>query len=232
MSNMDFPRIICALCMAGVLLATACASTPASRLSEAERSALAGRSVVFEQKTPVHFSLVSSSGTVLAGLLGPFSAGIYAAKAGHAGDMLVKRDSLTDPSTVIAPALLSDLQQWYAMTAPSSEGSAPIADYALSIDVTNWSTMYLPGRMSQYGVMLVVNAQIKSVKTLRTFRSAKCVIRPRNAPDAPTLAELLENDGARLRVEIDYANHACLDALGQSLLGHATTPQDRPAEGS
>jgi hypothetical protein len=204
--------------IATLTLAAGCTSTPASKLSSKEQSALEGKSVVLDQKPTTHF-LVNASSAVLSVALDPFMAGKFNAEGGAAGDRLVKQDRLTDPATVIGPGLLADLQSQYHMKVIAGPPSNGDARYVLSEEVTVWNAMYLPFRLSHYGVMLVVNADVTDRATKRKLRGAQCIIRPRDQPDAPTLTELLENDGARLRVEVDYASGACLETMKHSLLG-------------
>jgi hypothetical protein len=93
------------------------------------------------------------------------------------------------------------------------------ADFVLSVEVPVWSTMYLPSRLSHYGIMLVAKAKIVEGATGKSLREARCIIRPRNQPDAPTFTELMENNGVRLRTEVDYATGACVEVLKHSLVG-------------
>lgn len=217
--------------LSGMLSATlaiaACTSTAPSKLSSQEVAAIEDKSVAFQQGPPAHFSLVSSSST-LAGALNPFVAGVNAGKAQKAGDMIVEQDGLPDPTNVIGAALLADLEKRYGMKDPAmglpahtveSTNPSTGADFVLSVEVPVWTTMYLPMNLTRYGVMLVAHAKVVSSATTKPLREARCIIRPRSQPDAPTFTELMENNGARLRVEVDYATQACIQALSQSLVG-------------
>jgi hypothetical protein len=185
---------------------------------------------------------------VLAGALDPFMAGVNAAKAEKAGRTIVSEDHLVDPATVIAPALLAELESKYGMKATQGEvlgdgsvGSAVArADFVLEVEVRGWGTMYFPTNLNRYGVMLMVTAKIvdtapavpaETATTALTgvtaaaeasaasLREANCIIRPRNQPNPPTFTELMENDGVRLRIEAEYATQACLKDLKHSLVG-------------
>jgi hypothetical protein len=210
------------------ILAGACTSTAPLKLSPQQRSKIQGRSVVVKQVLPSRFGLISSSAEI-AGALDLIAAGANAAKGKSAGDAIVEQDHLVDPVTVIAPALLAEMESVYgvkviqdsAMT-DASLGSAkppPGTPLMLSVEASSWSTLYLLTRLSHYGIMLEVNAKIIDGVPAKTLREARCIIRPRNQPDAPTFTQLMENDGARLRVEVDYATQACIEDLKQSLIG-------------
>jgi hypothetical protein len=213
--------------LTAALVMAACTSTAPSRLSSRQVTAIEGKSVARQRGSPTHFSLVSSSST-LASAVNPFGAGANAAKAQKAGDMIVEQDGLIDPVTVIGPALLADLEKKYGMkdtamelparTAGSTKSSAG-ADFVLWVEVPVWTTMYLPMNLTHYGVMLVARAKLVDSVTAKPLREARCIIRPRSQPEAPTFTELMENNGVRLRVEVDYATQACIQALRQSLVG-------------
>jgi hypothetical protein len=216
------------LALTAIVFATACTSTAPSTLSSAQRTLIEGKSVILQPWVTSKFALISLSSTI-AGGLDPYTAGANAVKASKAGSMIIEQDHLTDPATVIGPALLADLASKYGMKsiqvdAPSADAAAtppltPSANFTLSIEVPVWETMYLPTHFGHYGVMLVVNARIMDGTSAKIVREARCLIRPRNALDAPTFTELMENDGSRLRVEVDYANQACVESLKHSLLG-------------
>src|ERR1700761_1216814 len=191
----------------GLALATGCTSTSATKLSPKEEAALQGGSVALHQLPTAHFRVNASSAVVVAAL-DPFKAGEINVEAGEAGVRLAKQDRLIDPATVIGPGLLADLQSQHHMEIVAGAPPAAAAKYALSVEVTVWNVMYLLFRPGHYGIMLVVNADITDSKTKKKLRGAQCIIRPRDQPDAPTLQELLENDGPRLRTEVDYASGA------------------------
>ncbi len=211
--------IVRGFALTGALLTTACMSTAPSKLPPQLASAMEGKSIAIQPLRPTDFALVSSS-AVLAGALNPMVAGANAAKGQRAGEAIVEQDHLADPAAAIAQALLSDLQKAYGMKEPVLAGEGASApDFLMSVEVSTWSTLYLPTHLSRYGVMLMAKATLAESKTGKTLREARCVIRPRNVPDAPTFTELLENDGARLRAESDYATGACIEALKHSLAG-------------
>jgi hypothetical protein len=219
---------VCGLALSGAVLTAACTSTAPSRLTSTQRAAIAGKSLLLQQPASSQFALISLSSTV-AGSLDPFTAGANAGKASKAGNTIVEQDHLVDPETVIGPALMADLVATYEMK--SIQGNGPAAksigsptppagaDFVLSVEVSSWSTMYLPTRLSHYGVMLVAKAKIADGATARIVRQARCIVRPRDPPDAPTFTELMENNGVRLRAEVDYATQACVEDLKHSLVG-------------
>ena len=230
MASPGWDRLTLGLILGGAISAASCTSTAPSRLSPQELAALQGKSIAVQELPSAHFALMSSSSSIVAGtLLGPLGAGINAVKAEKAGDLIVEQDHLVDPVTVIAPALLADLGTTYAMkaaqlnrVASTNPGSAVAytgADFVLSVEVPVWTTMYLPGHVDRYGVMLVARAKIVDAVSKKSLREARCVIRPRERPDAPTFNELTDNNGLRLRAELEYATHACIDAMRHSLIG-------------
>jgi hypothetical protein len=189
---------------------------------------ISGKSLLLRQLEPSQFALISLSSTV-AGSLDPFTAGVNAGKASKAGAAIVEQDHLVDPETVIGLALVADLVATYEMKSIQGNGSAAKstvstapptgADFVLSVEVSSWSTMYLPTHLSHYGVMLVAKAKIADGMTAKIVREARCIVRPRDQPDAPTFTELMENNGVRLRAEVDYATQACAEDLKHSLVG-------------
>jgi hypothetical protein len=229
MANGNWHKVtVCGLALSGAVLTAACTSTAPSRLSSRQRTAIEGKSILLRQPASSQFALISSSATI-AGALDPFTAGANSGKASKAGNAIVEQDHLVDPAAVIGPALLAELVSTYGMKPIQSDGlpttslrsttSPPGADFVLSVEISSWSTMYLLTRLSHYGVMLTAKAKIVDGATANVLREARCFIRPRDQSDAPTFTELMENDGARLRAEVDYATKACVEALKHSLVG-------------
>jgi hypothetical protein len=167
--------------------------------------------------------------STLAGAVDPFTAGVNSVKAANAGTAIVEQDHLVDPATIIGPALLAELASAYGMkpmqgsalpaTSPGSTTPPPGSDFVLSVEVSPWTTMYLLTRPSHYGITLVARAKLAGGATATVLREARCIIRPRDQPDAPTFTELMENNGVRLRAEVDYATQACVEELKHSLVG-------------
>jgi hypothetical protein len=229
MANGNWHKVsVCGLALSGAVLAAACTSTAPSRLSSTQRAAIEGKYVLLQQPASSQFALISSSSTI-AGALDPFTAGANSVKASKAGNTIVEQDHLVDPATVIGPALLAELVSTYGMKpiqgnglpATSSRSTTPPtgADFVLSVEVSSWSTMYLLTSLSHYGVMLAARGKIVDGATAKVLREGRCIIRPRDQSDAPTFTELMENDGVRLRAEVDYATQACVEALKHSVVG-------------
>jgi hypothetical protein len=177
------------------------------------------RSIVFRPETSEDFQMIGSSATIGAALSGPAIYGNGVQSAREANKQLNASDYLVDPVTVIGPALLADLVSVYHMRVMNHEESAAVSDYVLSVKVTGWGALYQLPNMSRYGGTIQAKAWITETAGKNSFREAKCFVRPHTRPDSPNLGELLQNNGGRLRAEIDAATHECIGLLRGSLLG-------------
>jgi hypothetical protein len=141
-----------------------------------------------------------------------------------AGQEVVAKNKVEDPAARMSSALGAVMVQRFGVTVvgePKVVESAdveqvasqnPDADLALTVETTNWSYLYFPTDWSHYRVSYGVKAVVADLKTKQVLAEG-AVRRIGDEAGAPTEDELLANQAARLKAELQKLANLTYDDL-------------------
>jgi len=150
------------------------------------------------------------------GLLG---AGLMAS----AGNEIVKSNAIDDPADLISEQICAVLNEKYqtkrsavVLTLEDKDlalicAMNPKADLILDVRTLAWSFSYFPTNWNHYKVGYGVQIRLIDVKTQSILAEGAFGHHGEETPDAPTKDELLANNAARLKQELQKYATLCIE---------------------
>lgn len=91
------------------------------------------------------------------------------------------------------------------------------SSYLLDVRTINWSFGYFPSGWNQYRVIYSAKAKLIDTSSQQVVAEAFCSRVPEKTTDAPSHDELLANNAARLKQELQIAADHCVKELSSKI---------------
>lgn len=206
-----------------VLTLTGCVSTKVVPIQQERMANLQGSTITVTTREKPSFG-ATTAGKASFGLLG-------AAAMISAGNEIVKKNAVEDPAVAIATELASGFASANAMTVVPTEGvlaksTNPAelarqyskADLVLDVQTVNWGFAYFPTDWNNYRVIYSAKARLIDTRTRKVLAEGFCSRVPEKTDDAPSHEELLANQAARLKQELEAAAQHCVSEFRSKVL--------------
>ena len=207
----------------GVLTLTSCVSTKIVPIQQDRMANLQGSTITVSTREKPSFGAMTA-GKATFGLLG-------AAAMISAGNEIVKKNAIEDPAVSIARELADSFASANAMTVVPTEGvlakstnpaelarQYSAADILLDVQTVNWSFAYFPTDWNNYRVIYSAKARLIDTRTRKVLAEGFCSRVPEKTDDAPSHEELLANQAARLKQELEAAAQHCVSEFRSKVL--------------
>jgi hypothetical protein len=215
---------IAALGIVGTAL-TGCVSTNTVPLAGRDGGsgavvAMAGRTIAPVSRATPDFAAMTAGKATL-GLIGT-------AAMISTGNDIVQKNGVADPAVAIRDALLAEFAARQGLSVTAAGGSpigamttdvkkiiagSPKADLLLDAQTINWSFAYFPADWNSYRVIYSVKVRLIDTQAGKTIAEGFCQRFPDKTPDAPSRDQLLENQAARLKEQLNVHGGQCLTEL-------------------
>lgn len=205
-------------------LLSACSTVQQVKVDPAATTAMRGKTVARTTRTEVPDFAAMTAGKATFAVLGAFA-------MISAGNELVKVNHVPVPADAISQALGDQLQGARGMrlvgaTIPvTSSDAAQIAaaaegkaDYVLDVQTLDWKFVYFPTAWGRYKVLHVARASLIDVATKKVVAQGRCARDPGYTENAPTHDQLVNNQAAGLKKELETATRECVASLGRDIM--------------
>ena len=213
-----------AVLVVGVVSLAGCVSTKNVPLRQERLASLNGGTITVTTREKPSFT-ATTAGKASFGLIG-------AAAMVSAGNNIVQKNAIEDPAGAIARELAEGFASANGLTVvPASGGIARSAnpaelsrqytgaDLLLDVQTTNWGFAYFPTDWNNYRVIYHAKERLIDTKTRKTLAEGFCSRIPEKSDDAPSHDELLADQAARLKQELDAAADYCVSEFRTKMLG-------------
>jgi hypothetical protein len=199
-----------------------CVSTKTVAVDRGVLAGFHGASIVTSQREKPSFA-ANTAGKAMFGAIG-------AVAAISSGNALVRDNEIPDPAVHIRDALLTDLLRDEGLTKVDNSATTDTmdvaqlakqysnADLVLDIQTINWSFWYFPTDFSHYKVMYSAKLRLIDTKHAKLIADSFCARIPEKTPDAPTRAELLDDNAAGLKKQLAMAADYCVNEFRSKAL--------------
>jgi hypothetical protein len=202
---------------------TGCVSTKIVPVDSKSLVSLQGATTAASQREKPSFSAMTA-GKAMFGMIG-------AAAMISQGNSIVKENGIEDPAAYIGEKLLADLASANSLQVVKRKDvvasgtdvaklSKQYADVGLLVDVQtiNWSFAYFPTDWTHYRVIYSAKFRLIDTKRAKIIADGFCARIPDDSPEAPTGDQLLENNAARLKQELQTAADHCVNEFRTKVL--------------
>lgn len=148
-----------------------------------------------------------------------------------AGNELIKANHVPVPADAISQALGEQLQgargmrlvgaaipvtsSDVALIAAAADGKA---DYVLDVQTLGWNFSYFPTAWTSYKVTHAARASLIEVASHKIVAQGRCARDPAYTENAPNYHQLVDNQAAGLKKELDIAARECVATLMQEII--------------
>ncbi len=201
------------------LTMTACVSTKTIVISEPDSAQLDQSSLTTTKRDKPDFSAVTAGKAVVGGLIGAMA--MIAA-----GNNIVEEHDIADPADYITKQLAEELATHYGVNVQASEAGELESespqkiskqhdgvDYVLDVRTVNWSFAYFPSDWNNYRVIHNARMRLIDTETGDVIAQGFCSRIPEKTSTAPSKDELLAENAARLKQELQIAADECIENL-------------------
>lgn len=212
-------RLICAAALA--VAVSGCVSAPIKTIGSS--SELQGKTIVLSEYAKPDF-MAMTAGKAMFGLFG-------AAAMVNAGNDLVAKDGIPDPSLAVSAKLAEDLQGARGEKLLSNKKviaaddkistllkDYPGADLIIDVKTINWMYSYYPSKWDKYHVFYAARLRVLDGKTGSLVAQAICKGDPTDQNNPPTRDQLLANDGELLKNLLQKAGDSCVKVYEKQIL--------------
>jgi hypothetical protein len=208
--------------IAGAAVLTGCGSIPQVGIDAGATSALANKTVAHTLRPVPTFSTLKP-GAALLGAIGAVS-GILQ------GNGIISTNKVHDPAVAVSRDLLAAMESKYgvrrapAFTIDSGDATAIAAvakgkaDYVLDVATTVWSVMYFPTDWTHYRINHIATARLIDVSNGKVLASDTCSHMAKDNVAAPTWDEMMADQAAWLKAELDLSADECVAKLKTNML--------------
>lgn len=212
-------RILLAAMLTAAL--SGCVSAPIKTVSS--ESALQGKTIILTEYATPDFTAMTA-GKAMFGLFG-------AAAMLKAGNDLVAKDQIADPSIAVGEKIAQDLVDNHGgkllpnnrVVASSDSVSTLLKEYTgadLIVDVktTGWMSAYFPSDWGKYHVIYNARIRVLDGKTGNLVAQAVCKTSFPDKDHAPTKDQMLANDGQVLKELMHNAGDSCVSLYEKQIM--------------
>ncbi len=200
-----------------------CASLNEKSIDKQTAVEIQGQTVTYTVRKKPNFSAITAGKATFA-LLG-------AVAMISTGNSIITTNNVADPADIIAAGLAKELENAYAVrlvTPPTSvsendadhvtESVNGAARFVIDAQTIDWSFTYFPTDWTHYRVMYMAKSRLIDVRTKVVVAEGFCKHIPDGNSNAPTYDELLANDAARLKSELNSAASECIKSMKAQML--------------
>lgn len=212
-------KLICAAALAVVL--SGCVSAPIKTVGSSNE--LQGKTIILSEYAKPDFTAMTA-GKAMFGMFG-------AAAMVKAGNDLVEKDGILDPSQAVGEKLAQDLQGARGeRLLPNNKVIAaddnvstllkdyPGADLIIDVKTINWMYGYYPSKWDKYHVFYSARLRVLDGKTGDLVAQAICKGDPTDQNNPPSRDQLLANDGELLKNLLQKAGDSCVKVYEKQIL--------------
>jgi len=212
-----------ALMLAVATAMTACVSVNKQAMNAKATTELKGQSITYTNRKKPDFAAMTAGKATFA-LIG-------AVVAISDGNQLVASQNIADPADAIAVGLIKVLENAHGVhvvTPPPtvSANEAPeiaanvhgAARFVVDAQTINWGFNYFPTDWSHYRVLYNAKVRLIDTETKSVVAEGFCKYVPASAANAPTYEELMANEVAWLKNELNAAVGECVNTLKAEML--------------
>lgn len=200
-----------------------CATANKKTMDSKSAVDIKNQSVTYTIRKKPDFMAVTA-GTAVLGVLG----GVIDVVEGNG---IIARNGVSDPAEAIAIGLATALEISHGtalISPPVSVGTndaieiaAAIngaAQYVVDVKTTSWGFVHLMTNWSRYQVIYAAKARLIDTRTKAVVAEGDCDINPESSAGAPTYDELLANQAARLKSDLEAVARQCVQELRNGML--------------
>lgn len=211
------------IAIAVALTVSGCATVKTQAIGAQEKLAIQGQSVVVTSREKPNFSAMTAVAASFAV--------IGALAAISEGNSIVEKNEVADPADFISSSLAKSLEA--AQSVKIISASVPVASddpsviassaassaaYVLDVQTTYWSFDYFPTDWTHYRVLYAAKARLIDTRTKSVVALGICSRVPDSNTGAPTYDELMANQAAGLKRELEAAAKECVNTLKAEML--------------
>lgn len=209
--------------IAVALIVSGCATVKPQAISAQEKSAIQGQSVVVTSREKPSFS-ATTAGTASFAVIGALA-------AISEGNSIVEKNGVADPADFISSSLAKSLEAAQSVKIISASvpvksdeasviasSAASSATYVLDVQTTYWGFIYFSSDWTHYRVFYSAKARLIDTRTKSVVALGICRRFPESNIGAPTYDELLANQAAGLKSELEAAAKECVNTLKAEML--------------
>ncbi|MBL8299207.1 MAG: hypothetical protein JNN30_12790 [Rhodanobacteraceae bacterium] len=207
-----------------VLSIAGCVSVNKKALDSKSMASIRNQTVTYTTRKMPDFAAMTP-GKAMFGLLG-------AAAMVGVGNKIIAGNEIPDPADAIAAALLAELQHAHEarpVTPPVTVMRSDdvkqtvarvgeVARYVVDAQTVNWALTYFPLNFTHYRVLYTAKVRLIDVQTRAVVAEGFCKRVPESDAGAPTYDELLANQAALLKGELEAATRECVATLKREML--------------
>lgn len=203
--------------------ATGCTTVQKVSLDTGAGAAMKGQTLVQTTRSMPDFAAMSATKGAF-GMLGALA-------AVSEGKDLVKANQIADPAVAISAALAQHLQAGRDVqlvtpavlvnsTEPGQIAAAAKgkARYVLDVQTINWGFSYFPTDWTHYRVQHSAQVRLVEVQTGALLAQGTCSYFPQSNDGAPTYDELVNNQAAGLKAQMERIAGECAKKLQAEML--------------
>jgi hypothetical protein len=210
------------LIVAAAMISTGCATVTKQPMAPATGSAMKDQTPAKTARPKPSF-VAMTAGKAVFGMIGALA-------MTSAGNDIIVNNQVPDPADEIARGLADALKT--SRGARITPGVADVtaedpaalsaaaggANYILDGRTLGWSFGYFPTDWSHYRVMYTAKARLIDTASKSVVAQGNCSLTPDSNAGAPTYAELIANNAARLKQELSLAGGRCMARLKTEML--------------
>lgn len=168
--------------------------------------------------------LAVTPGKAMFGLMGALA-------MASAGNTIIKKNEVEDPAVVIARDLSRELAGHYGMEviepsdvevvsmgARTISETYPGADWIVDVETVNWGFGYWELDFESYRVHYSAKLRVVDARQPEKIAEGFCSWKFEDRENAPSHKELLADNAARLKAELDNARRSCIGQFRQNVL--------------
>lgn len=147
------------------------------------------------------------------------------------GNSIISTNNIADPANTIATGLVKELEVAYGVqliTPPTKVSTNDPTQIALSVKSTAryvidvqtiyWGFVYFPTDWTHYRVLYTAKARLIDIQTKRSIAEGFCKHKPESNVNAPTYDELITNQAAGLKNNLNLIAQECINSMKIQML--------------
>lgn len=204
-------------------LLTGCVSTKVVPINAEQAKTLKSSTLSHTNREEPSF-IAYTYGKALFGLVG-----LAAMQA--AGNKIVNDNNVPKPTAKVSQQLTSAISSKFGSRVVSNELSidgddvdniaeayASTADYVVDVDPLEWGFIFRAGDLTHYDVFYKAKIRLIDTRSKASVAESACLYTSKDRPNPPTRDELLADQAARLKSELDIGVASCVERFQKEAL--------------
>jgi hypothetical protein len=210
-------------CAVGALVLAPAAEAKPKSLNTKAATAMSGQTIAATERPLPDFAAMTATKAGL-GMAGAFMMIGY-------GNAVVRDNHIEDPAVAMGADLVASLATARGATAIEAKaavkghsageiaGAAGDARYVVDVSTTYWGYMYKSADWGHYYVLYMARLQVIDTATKKVIAEGKCKWKPAKDAKLPNGEEILANQAAEVKAQLNQAREACTAEFKRDVLG-------------